>query len=83
MAVVRDIALSDKAAVTIARPDDPALRTLFGLAEAKFEARTGAPASTRADWNAVTQEYNALTSKARGPLSQIVREFCEKAPGGD
>jgi len=74
---------SDKATVSIERPADPGLLSLFGLAEAKFEARAGLPASTRADWNAVIEDYNRLATKPHGSLSQIVREICEKAPGGD
>ena len=72
-----------RAGITIAPPQDPSLRTLWDLALAKFEARTGAQPATKADWNQLTNEYNALTSKPHGSLGQVVREICEKAPGGD
>jgi hypothetical protein len=77
------VSLVDRPTITIQPPADPDLAKLWDLAAAKFEARTGGPPAIKDEWNQVTRDYNALTLKARGPLSQIMRERCEQVPGGD
>lgn len=77
------IALEDKPTVMVNPPEDPALATLWGLALAKTEAATGRSPAVRADMKAVVDEYQRLMAKARGSIADIIRERCEKAPGGD
>jgi hypothetical protein len=67
-----------KAPIVINPPTDPELARLWDLARVKVAARSKA-----LDWREVTREYNALTTKPHGALSQIIRERCEKAPGYD
>lgn len=72
-----------KAPIIVNAPTDPALRVLWDLARAKFETRAGAPPSTKHDVDAVMNDYHALIRKPRGSIAHIIREICEKAPGGD
>ena len=71
-----------KAPIVINAPTDPALKRLWDLAESKVGARGKSP-ETKADWHAVQDEYHAMLGKQRGSIGQVIREICEKAPGGD
>jgi hypothetical protein len=77
------VILADRPTITIQSPADPELAKLWALAVAKFEARTGGLPALKAEWNQITREYNALTTKPHGAISQLIRERCDKAPGGD
>jgi hypothetical protein len=76
------VVLDDRPTISIQPPADPESAKLWDLAVAKVEARFGEP-RTKAAWNQVTREFNALTTKPHGALSQMIRERCDKAPGGD
>jgi hypothetical protein len=65
--------------VTVNAPSDPEYARLWSLAVAKF----GQAPTTKADYAAITEAYHALLGKSRGTISQVIREICEKAPGGD
>jgi hypothetical protein len=60
-----------KAPIVINPPADPALARLWLLAHAK----TGG--------HGVVTEYEALLRKPHGSLTSVIREICEKVPGGD
>ena len=77
------VILEDRPTIAIQPPADPELATLWRVAVAKVRLRRQATPSMKADWNEVTREYNALSTKLRGPISAIIRERCEKAPGFD
>jgi hypothetical protein len=77
------VILEDRPLITIQAPADPEMAKLWALAILKFRARTTTLPMTKDEWNQVTREYNALTTKSHGAMSQIIRERCEKAPGGD
>jgi hypothetical protein len=79
MAAITDLARP----AAIDGPDDPELARLWSLALAKYEAQHGAPPGSRADWREVTADYGRLVRKPRGPLTRIIQERCEEAPGGD
>ena len=64
-------------------PTDPALRVLWDVARAKFEAGEGRAPSTKEDADRITEAYGALMRKPHGTLNHVIREICEKAPGGD
>ena len=77
---------TDRPGVAIHGPQDPDLRRLWRLAQAKRDREQGRPPDTLEDWNAVVEEYNGLTVKERatiGRLAEIARERCDHAPGGD
>ncbi len=63
-------------------PTDPELAPLWSLAHAKFLARTGEEPASVTDWNTVTREYAALTSKRHGAMSKMVREICPTPGSG-
>ena len=69
--------------IIVNTPRDPEHARLWSLALSKFQARTGGAPTTKADADAVAQDYHALLGKQRGAVSQVIREICEKAPGGD
>jgi hypothetical protein len=77
------VILIDRPTITIQPPADAELTKLWDLAVSKVMARLGADPATRDDWNQVTRAYNALTTKPHGALSQMIRERCDQAPGGD
>jgi hypothetical protein len=68
---------------TINAPQDPALAILWRLAMAREKAVLGRPPAEKAELHAVIDRYHDLLNKPRGSLSDIIRERCEKAPGGD
>jgi hypothetical protein len=77
------VILADRPTITLQPPADPELAKLWTLAILKFKARTAALPTMKDEWNQVTREYNALSAKPHGILSQIIRERCEKAPDYD
>jgi len=64
--------------MTIDKPRDRALRSLWDLAELEVEANVGKVAETKAEWHRVTERYQQLISesKRRGELAghQVVNE---------
>jgi hypothetical protein len=65
------IAREGKAAIVINAPTDPELARLWLLAHVKTEG------------HGVVAEYEALRRKVHGSMTHVIREICEKAPGGD
>lgn len=72
-----------KAAIVINAPTDPELLRLWNLALVKVQARDGKLPDTKTGWQVVFDDYRALTTKASGSISQVIREVCAKVPGGD
>ena len=78
-----EITRPGRAPLVLVAPLEASLRTLWDLANAKFEARAGHPVTTPADAHLFMTSYTELLTKERGSLSSILRERCEKAPDHD
>lgn len=79
-----EIAREGKPPIIINPPQDPALKSLWELAELEVEANRGKAPATREDWNAVTDRYHALIAERRADLgSLVVREVQAPRPEGE
>jgi hypothetical protein len=60
--------------IVLHAPSDPALASLWDLAQLEFQARDGQEPVTQADWAVVTARYHALVTERRAELGAVIRE---------
>jgi hypothetical protein len=60
--------------IVLNAPTDPALASLWDLAQLEFQARDGQDPVTQADWAVVTARYHALVTERRAELGAVIRE---------
>src|SRR4030095_11113737 len=61
-------------AMMLNAPTDPALASLWDLAQLEFQAQDGQEPVTQADWALVTARYHALVTERRAELGAVIRE---------